>query len=149
MGKKLSPEQKLFNKIAQNINSRRNFLRREGYKEAKDSFLEQYILCEVGLKTILQIYYKEHGEEKTVENIEMATTTIKAALKAAHLNIDDETVDKMFKARQKRGSRSARDLRNGIVHDLNVQDIQEVVNRKDELLTLINTFIKKITAEMP
>ena len=145
MGKiQLSPEEKLRNKVMQNISSRQNYLNRTGYREAKDQFVEQFILCEIGIKTILSFYYKNRGEEKAIENLEMPITTIKAALKDAKITIDDDTINKMFKAKQKRGARSARDLRNGIVHDLNVRDIQEVIDRKKELLSIMEIFIKKI-----
>lgn len=144
--KKVTDEEKLRNKIIQNVNSRRNFLNRDGYRDAKDSFIEKFILTEIAVKSILADYYKKKGENKEVESIEMGITTIKAALKMAGYAIDDDIVDKMYKAKQKRGVRSARDLRNGIVHDLNVKDIQEVFDRKTELDDLLNTFLDSLLA---
>lgn len=143
--KKLTEEQKLRNRVIQNVNSRRNFLNRVGYRETKDEFIEKYVLTEVAIKNILSSYYKFKGDEKEVESIEMGLTTIKAALKLTGYVPEDNTIDKMYKAKQKRGLRSARDLRNGIVHDLNVQDIQEVIDRKDELFKLLDDFLSFLT----
>lgn len=138
--KKLSEEQKLRNRLVQNVNSRRNFLNREGFRDAKNAFLEKFILCEIAIKIILTNYYKNIGEEKKVESVEMGLTTIKAALKLAGYAPDDDMLNKMFLAKRARGQRSARDLRNGIVHDLSVNDIQEVVNRREELNQLLDGF---------
>ena len=121
--RKLSEEQKLRNRIIQNVNSRSNFLNREGYRDIKNTFIEKYVLTEIAVKNVLTSYYKNKGEPKDVESIEMGMSTIEAALKQAGYNFDDDILIRMYKARQKRGERSARDLRNGIVHDLNVNDI--------------------------
>lgn len=138
--KKLSEEQKIRNKLIQNVNSRKNFLDREGYRAVKNSFLEKFILCEIAIKIILTYYYMNIGEKKEVESVEMGLTTIKAALKLAGYVPDDDMLNKMFLAKQSRGQRSARDLRNRIVHDLSVNDIQEVVNRRVELNQLLDDF---------
>lgn len=143
--KKLSDEQKLKNKVVQNITSKKNFLDKSDNREVKDTFLEKFILCEIGLKTVLNYYYKYQGQEKEATDIEMGLSTIKAALKLVQYNIPDDTLERMFKAKKKRGERSVRDLRNGIVHDLTIPDLQEVIARKDELFGLMDEFVAALT----
>ena len=139
--KAITEEEKLRNKVIQNVNSRRNFLNRNGYRTTINLFVEKYILTEIAVKNVLSDYYKKKKEPKEVESIEMGITTIKAALKQAGYVIDGDIIDKMYKAKQKRGEKSARDLRNGIIHDLNVKDVQEVIDRKEELDELLDIFL--------
>lgn len=145
MSKKKSNEQKLKNKVIQNIVSKKNYLDKSDNREIKDTFIEKFILCEIGLKSILNYYYKHQGQDKEATDIEMGLSTIKAALKFAKYDIPDEKLDCMFKARKKRGERSVRDLRNGIVHDLAIPDLKEVSDRKDELFALMDEFIEVLT----
>lgn len=143
--KKLSDEQKLKNKVVQNVTSKKNYLDKSDNRKTKDMFLEKFFLCEIGLKTVLNYYYKKQGQEKEADDIEMGLSTIKAALKLAQYNIPDDTLERMFKAKKKRGERSVRDLRNGIVHDLAIPDLQEVITRKTELFGLMDEFIIALT----
>lgn len=58
---------------------------------------------------------------------------VKAALKKAGYTVDDDLMDRLFSGTgifSQRGSKSARLLRNGIEHEMNVKDLQEVVDRK-------------------
>lgn len=143
--KKLSDEQKLKNKVVQNVTSKKNYLDKSDNRKTKDTFLEKFILCEIGLKNVLNYYYKKQGQEREADDIEMGLSTIKAALKLAQYNIPDDTLERMFKAKKKRGERSVRDLRNGIVHDLTIPDLQEVITRKNELFGLMDEFIIALT----
>ena len=70
----------------------------------------------------------------------MAYTTISAALRTTGYEPDEIVLKRLFKANEKRGCRSARDLRNGIVHDLNVRDLEELMNRRDELFDLLDDY---------
>lgn len=117
-------------------------------RAVKDQFIEKFILCEIALKTVLNNYYKVHGKEKETENIEMGLSTIKAALKLAQYDVEDENLEKLFKAKRKRGERSARDLRNGIVHDLKVPDLQELIDRKDKLFGLLDDFTALLISDI-
>ena len=145
--KKLSDEQKIRNKIRQNVISKRNFLDKDSNRAIKDQFVEKFVLCEIALKSVLSNYYKTQGKEKEIDNIEMGLSSIKAALKLAHYDIKDENLEKLFKARRKRGERSARDLRNGIIHNLTIPDLQEVTNRKDELFKLLDDFTSLLISD--
>lgn len=145
--KKQSDEQKLQNRIAQNVCSKKNFLDKADNRVAKNVFIEKFVLCEIATKSVLSYYYKVNGKEKADKNIELGLNTIKPALHLAKYDIADEVLEKMFKAKMKRGERSARDLRNGIVHDLAVRDIQEVISRKDELFNLMDNYLSIFIGE--
>lgn len=144
--KKQTVERKLQKRILQNVCSKRNFLDKANNRAAKDQFIEKFVLCEIATKNVLSYYRKVNGKEKDVENIEMGLNTIKAALCHAQYDVDNEMLEKMFKAKKKRGERSARDLRNGIVHDLMIPDIQEVIRRKDELFNLMDRYLEIFTS---
>lgn len=140
--KKLTDEQKLQNKILQNVHSKKNYLDKADNRAVKDKFIETFILCEIATKVVLAYYYKVNDKEKNIEDIELGLNSIKPALRLAQYEITDDVLEKMFKAKKKRGERSARDLRNGIVHNLTVKDIQEVISRKDELFSLMDGYLK-------
>ena len=140
MAKKLTDEQKRRNRVIHNVTSKKNYLDKEDHRLIKDAFLEKFVLCEVPTKAALSFYYAQNGEPKDVESIEIAYTTIRAALKKSGYEPDDDILRRVFKANNKRGEKSARDLRNGIVHDLNVNDLMEVMDRKDELFKLLDDY---------
>ena len=55
---------------------------------------------------------------------------------------DDDMLKRVFKANGKRGERSARELRNGIVHDLSIRDLMELMDRKAELFELLDDYFE-------
>ena len=140
MAKKLTDEQKRRNRIIHNVTSKKNYLDKEDRRSTKDLFLEKFILCEIPTRLILTYYFSQNGEAKEVDSVEMAYTTIIAALKKSGYNPDEDMLKKVFKAKEKRGEKSARDLRNGIVHDLNIYDLMEVMDRKNELFKLLDDY---------
>ena len=78
----------------------------------------------------------------------MAYPTIITALKKSGYDPDEDMLKKVFKADEKRGEKSARDLRNGIVHDLNVKDLMEVMDRKNELFKLLDDYYEFLIQEI-
>lgn len=143
--KKQTDERGLQKRILDNVCSKMNFLDKANNRAAKDQFIEKFVLCEIATKNVLSYY----GKEKDVKKIKMRSDTIKAALRHAQYDVDNEMLEKMFRAGKKRGERSARDLRNGIVHDLKVTDIQEVIGRKDELFNLMDRYLEIFTSSNP
>ena len=74
--KKLTEEQKLQNKILQNICSKRNFLDKTDNRAVKDQFIEKFILCEIATKSVLSYYYKVNGKAKDIEDVELGLNII-------------------------------------------------------------------------
>ncbi len=148
MAKKLTDEQKRRKRIIHNVTSKKNYLDKEDHRSIKDQFLEKFILCEIPTKLVMKYYYSQKGEAKEVDSIEMAYPTIIAALKKSGYDPDEDMLKKVFKADEKRGEKSARDLRNGIVHDLNVKDLMEVMDRKNELFKLLDDYYEFLIQEI-
>ena len=140
--KKQTPEQKLRDKVKSNIDTRKTFLEQNEHRSVLNAFTEKFILCEIATKIILSEYFKNNGEEKDYRDLKLHTTTIKNALLAASYDINDEILKGMFRSKQPRNQRSARDLRNGILHDYNIQDIKEVIERKDEISELMDKYLQ-------
>lgn len=146
--KKLSEEQNIRIKARQEVVSRREFLNQLNNRAIKDQFIEKFVLCEIAIKTVLRDYHKVRGREIETENIKMGLPTIKAALKHAQYDVRNENLEKIFKAKKRRGERSARDLRNGIVHDLTKPDLQELIKRKNELFRLLDDFTTLLISDI-
>lgn len=140
--------QKCRKKIIHNVTSKINYLDKDRHREDKNTFLEKYTLCEILVRNALSYYHEKKGEPTEDKNIELKYTAIGAALKMSGYKIDDNTLQMMYQMGNKRKEKSARELRNGIVHDLKVQDIMEVVNRKKDLFKLLDQFYSDLTEEL-
>ena len=77
----------------------------------------------------------------------MPITDIKAALINAGFETNTMELDKMFKKDCLRGERSARDLRNAIVHDLSVNDIDELVKRWEDIQKTLDSYLSCLQNE--
>ena len=134
-------EQRLKAALCQDVASRRACLDSAGTRNVKDEFLEKYCFCEIATKRILSEYHKAQGRRMSKV---IRIDSVRASLRFFHVAVDNQTIDKMFKSEQKRGSRSARDLRDSIVHNLSIPDMKEVVDRKQELFLLMDGYLKEL-----
>lgn len=164
MAKKLSEEVKARRKVRRTIESKGNFLdkpNREDYRSIVFTFLEKYFLCEIGTKKAIMCHDKIKPEipssiveksvkKKSVENkdeMELAYNSIEKKLRELGFEVDHMNIDEMFKKKEKKGEKSARDLRNKIVHEMSVNDIQEVVDRWDYFEQLLDNYIDYMCKE--
>ena len=150
MSKKLAPDVKLRRVIRRTVESKRNYLEkpeRAGYRLIICTFLEKFVLCEAGTKRALSSYYRNAGNPKNVEDMNMPLTDITAALDEAGFDVNAMQLDKMFKKNNKRGEKSARDLRNAIVHDLTAEDIDELINRWQEIQATLDLYLSILQRE--
>ena len=108
-------------------------------------FIKNFIICETCYKIILDRYLKLKKKKTTLpENMKIHLTQVTAALSYCGFDFDAHIIESIFKSKTKRGQNSAKILRNGIVHNLQIEDIKEVILRKDELFTYMNTFINGV-----
>lgn len=115
--------------------------------EAKDQFLEKFMVCETICKRILDAYYTSKGKKKAMRDIKLNLTDIKAAMKyAGYIITDNALLGDVFSSEDKRGSKSAKSLRNGIVHSLQIEDINEVFNRHSFLMLRMDAYLQLIKA---
>ena len=67
--------------------------------------------------------------------------SIPAAFNKFGYEIDNHILGSIFGGSKKRGQKSAKKLRDCIVHSLSEEDIKEVIERKDSLYSSMNAFL--------
>lgn len=150
MSKKLDEDVKLRRLIRRTIESKKNYLDKEhraNYRLIISQFLEKFTLCEAGTKRALAAYYKSEQQTKDVTDITMDISDIKRALTFAGFDTETLQIEKMFRKGYPRGSISVRDLRNGIIHDLRAEDIDELVDRWDDIQEIMDNYLNILQKE--
>lgn len=113
-------------------------------------FLEKFTLCEICCKAILKEYKKNNKTYSSETNLKLDMREIPAALKYAGYSIDEALLSIIFAGSgnfKKRGSKSAKQLRNGIVHNLCESDIEEVCKRYLYLCAAMDNFLNYFRQE--
>lgn len=108
-------------------------------------FIGVYIQAEVFARK-LQQYYRT--DTKKSGNDELRIDTLKAALKYFNIPMPEFNIPILFKGgRGNRGSKSARQLRNGYLHTLSVEDKKEIISKANSIIPELRKFINnEITA---
>jgi len=130
--------------IVQKYNEINTKLNEENVRESRDVFIEKFILCETLYKIVLKKYLVINNKYTSDGAMKIQIKQVKAALKKAGYTVDDDLMDRLFSGTgifSQRGSKSARLLRNGIEHEMNVKDLQEVVDRYQNLISDMDTFL--------
>ena len=140
--KRLTDEQRIQRQISRNVKKRIAFIDKGMNRQIKDEFIEKFVLCETATKAALKYYYDRKGTPKKFTEIDLNLSSVNSALNDLQYSFDRELTKKMFKSKMKRGSRSAKDLRHRIVHSLSIKDIQEVVDRKEELFKIMDGYLE-------
>jgi hypothetical protein len=106
-------------------------------------FVDQFVLCEVACKKVQRAYLKaEKKEQKGYEKLHMGV--IPKAMAWAGVDITRAELDELFYSRGSyclRGTKSAKMLRDGAVHEHNEYDIQEISDRFEELTGKMDAFL--------
>jgi len=103
-------------------------------------FISVYIQSEVFAKK-LQNYYRT--DTKKSGNDELQISTLKAALKHFRITLSESDVALLFKGGSgKKGSKSARQLRNGYLHVLSPEDKKEILSTGKLLIPKLQKFIR-------
>lgn len=100
----------------------------------------QIVTC----KSLIISNQKYSGTYKGDANVKVFLPSIKAAISYAGITIPDHTLNGVFCSTGNyriRNSKSAKSLRNGIVHALNKEDINEVHNRYNALMQVMDDFL--------
>lgn len=104
------------------------------------SFIDDYLLCEVLAKKLQSYYRTETGKRGKDE---LRIDVLKAAIKHFDLRYEEEQLKLVFQGGGgKSGQKSARQLRNGYIHELNQSDKAEIEARHTELMAAIYTFLE-------
>lgn len=100
-------------------------------------FLLRYVLFEALLKTLLRYFRDSNGKpakKLTSAPETMQLTSVKKSLFLFSVVVHPEVMTRLLDSTlRKRGSKSARWLRNGLVHMWDANDANEVLNRFDHL----------------
>ena len=118
-----------------------------GIREARDKFVEKFILCETVYKVVLKKYLQVNNRFIGDKNMKLQIEQIKASLRRAGYRMDEQLLNRIFSSSglySVRGSKSAKMLRNGIEHEMNPKDLQEVYDRQDCLIADMDRFIALI-----
>ena len=96
---------------------------------------------------MLQAYHKSEGKEVALKDEKLIMNSILAAMKWAKMDFAKEELEAMFSSQgefKKRGSKSAKMLRHGSMHEHNEYDIQEILDRFAELDARMDDFLDRI-----
>lgn len=103
-------------------------------------FIGLYIRCEL-CATRLQHYYQK---DKQYKKSKLNTNMLSSALQCFDISLDKEILLLLFKGGEgKRGSKSARQLRNGYLHKLSESDRNEILIKHINMTTEMKKFLKK------
>ncbi len=112
-----------------------------------ECFLLRYVFLEA-LVRLVGRYYRERSttQKKTAtEDSSLNVEVVKRSLKHFGLLVDERRVDALLASpKAKRGQKTARVLRNGLVHRWDVSDANEAVQRFDELVTAMMALVDAI-----
>lgn len=117
------------------------------YIQAKDEFLSKFALCEIACKSVIEYYKKAQDESVDIKEIKLDMRSIPAAFAKFNYEIDRHILTDIFGASKKRGQKSAKKLRDCIVHALSEEDILEVIDRRNDLYSVMDSFLDIIEEE--
>lgn len=118
-----------------------------------EGFLLQYVLFEAPMKTVLRYFRDSNGrsvKKSTAGPESMQLNSIKKSLHHFSVAVHPEVLARLLDSKLiKRGGKSARGLRNGLVHLWDANDAKEVLaridNLKRDLLAVISAVDTKVS----
>lgn len=134
-------------------NYKKNNSIESAYIKDVSEFIGLFKICEGLYKILLQKYldvHKKNNNNNRNKVMNLQLQQIKAALRYGRFNIDVELIDRIFSTSDKYtrvGTKSAKLLRNNIVHPSSKSYkniVNEIIERKKELFSDMNDFIKKM-----
>ncbi|HBC3969270.1 TPA: hypothetical protein KD873_004310 [Vibrio parahaemolyticus] len=111
-----------------------------------EAFLLGYIAFESVSRMVWNYYRSVKANKKINEtHAPLPLPTIKSAFKAYNIKVSDVVLDTILNSeKKKRGEKSARNLRNGLVHQWKYEDRKEVLDREHELIAKLSEVIEVI-----
>jgi len=105
-------------------------------------FLDDYLVAESILRRLIS-YYTTDTNRNLSKNLQ--TTQIEAAINYFKLSVNPSDIKVVFQGGSgKRGFKSARQLRNGFLHDLNPEDREEIIFKSANIKILLNRIISPL-----
>ena len=100
--------------------------------------------CELACKLIILEYKAAKKKPVSYDEVKMQIQVIVAACHHVGLNISNDVLNRLFSSSDKRGKRSAKKIRNAIVHSLSINDIKEVITRFIALDSDMDVFLSSL-----
>ena len=107
-------------------------------------FLEKYIECEVVCKELIVSYKATTKNPVNYDDVEIKLQTVKSAVYSKSLKIEENTLHRIFDATTTKGRRSAKKLRDAIVHRMPNSELKEVHHRYKDLMNDMKVFLSAI-----
>jgi superfamily II DNA or RNA helicase len=114
------------------------------YAKAKEEFLSKFTLCEISCKSVIEHYKKIQNYNVDSKSIKLDMRTIPNAFDKFQYNIERHILTIIFSSENNRGKKSAKKLRDGIIHALSEDDIKEVIDRKEYSFKNMDLFLELI-----
>lgn len=128
-------------KIEKKLLKRNEYLADRKKRNAKNAFIEKFVLCEICCKSLIA-----DAEKVDIEKVKLYMPSIRKAMKKYGYTFDEDKLKMLFSGKSdvfiKRGSYSAKNLRDSIMHDMSVESMQEVFDREKELHKLMDDYLK-------
>ncbi len=105
-------------------------------------FINKFILCEIACKHIVEAYKRQEKSVKPGQYITLDMRHIPAAMSMYEYFIPKHLLSEVFSGNKKRGTKSCKKLRDGILHALDENDLDEIVSREDALHKSMDEFLK-------
>ena len=134
-------QRKTQQRVKRKVGKIEKLLSNETIRNTKNEFLEKFMICETACKAIISDYNKGTAKKVADRDIKLHMAVIEAAVKYAGYSIAKETLAAVFGSSEKRNAKSCKKLRDGIVHSMSAEDIQEVVNRCPLLFSEMQVFL--------
>lgn len=108
-------------------------------------FLEKYFLCEIASKEMLVGYQNEIGEHLEYKDAKMDLRKLKPAFNHYGLGLSNDVLKRLFAAKTPKGQRrSAKNLRDSVVHGMTRQNLAEIDSRYSQLISDMEVFINSV-----
>ena len=131
-------------KVRATLEKKETFIKNQEQTVCRYQFLDEFVLCEVVCKSVVSMYRKNNKTFTSEKDLKLDMKEIPAALKYAGYVIDLDVLNPIFAGSgnyRRRGSKSAKQLRNAIIHNLSEPDVLEMYNRYEYLHNTMNSFL--------
>ena len=106
-------------------------------------FIDKFTLCDVTCKAYIEKYkqVKRTAEDGSEIKLVLDMRTIPYALSFFKLEIPQHVLTPVFGANKGKGQKTCKKIRDGIVHAMNISDLQEMHDRYDQVMAMMDTFL--------
>lgn len=128
--------------ITNKLADKKDIILNQAKMEKGVKFIIKFILCEVACKHIVEAYKKQEKSLKPGQYITLDMRHIPAAMSMYEYSIPRHLLSEVFSGNKKRGTKSCKKLRDGILHALDENDLDEIISREDALHKSMDDFLK-------